>query len=248
MTASISLENVNLHYRIYGPAALSLRAQLLRPALGGKINKDEHNVMTTSALNNVSLKFEDGERIGLIGANGAGKSTLLRVLAGVYPPMSGTVTTTGLVRTLFDITQGMDEEGTGIENIFIRGLVIGASKTQIAEKMDEIIAFSELGDYIHMPVRTYSSGMQLRLAFAVSTCFGGDIVLMDEVFGVGDQKFYGKAQERLTKYLGDTGIVVIASHAPDLIRSMCTRAILLDHGNIVADGPCEDVLSKYLAG
>lgn len=244
--ASIEVENIQLNYRIYGPAALSLRAQILRPALGGAINNSEHSVVTTEALKDVSISIQQGERVGLIGANGAGKSTLLRVMAQVYSPTSGKVRVNGTVRTLFDITQGMDDEGTGIDNAFIRGLVIGASRAEIEERLDEIIEFSELGDYIYMPLRTYSSGMRLRLAFAVSTCFGGDIVLMDEIFGVGDQKFYQKAASRLHDYLGSSGIVVLASHSAELIREMCDRAILLDHGELIADGNCDDVLTTYL--
>ena len=242
----MNVNDVDLNYRIYGPAAMSLRAQLLRPALGGEINRNEHDVIRTKALKDVSFSIENGERVGLIGANGAGKSTLLRVLAGVYPPSNGEVQTEGLIRTLFDITQGMDDEATGIENAYIRGLVIGATKAQVEEKLDEIIKFSDLGDYINMPLRTYSSGMRLRLAFAVSTCFGGDIVLMDEVFGVGDQHFYEKAQQRLNNFLGGSGIVIMCGHAPGLIRSMCSRVLWLDHGRLVADGPCDDVLHQYL--
>lgn len=239
-------DDVDLNYKIYGPAALSLRAQFLRPALGGEINRNEHDVVQTRALKDVSFTIHEGERVGLIGANGAGKSTLLRVLAGVYPPSNGRVLSEGKIRTLFDITQGMDDEATGVENIYIRGLVIGATKTQITENIDEIIEFSELSEYINMPLRTYSSGMRLRLAFAVSTCFGGDIVLMDEVFGVGDQKFYEKAQTRLHDFLGTSGIVILCSHSPELIRKMCSRVLWLDHGKLVADGPCDDVIDRYL--
>lgn len=244
--ASLEVENIHLDYRIYGPAALSLRAQILRPALGGAINNSEHNVLSTQALEDVSISIQQGERVGLLGANGAGKSTLLRVMASVYQPTQGSVSVQGKVRTLFDITQGMDDEGTGIDNAFIRGLVIGATRNDIEARLDEIIEFSELGDYIHMPLRTYSSGMRLRLAFAVSTCFGGDIVLMDEIFGVGDQRFYQKAAGRLHEYLGDSGIVVLASHSAELIREMCDRAILLDHGKLIADGSCDEVLDVYL--
>ena len=244
--ASLEVEKIHLDYRIYGPAALSLRAQILRPALGGQISKSEHNIVSTQALEDVSISIKQGERVGLIGANGAGKSTLLRVMAGVYAPTSGNVKVDGTIRTLFDITQGMDDEGTGIDNAYIRGLVIGASRAEIESRLDEIIEFSELGEYIHMPLRTYSSGMRLRLAFAVSTCFGGEVVLMDEIFGVGDQRFYQKAAGRLHDYLGDSGIVVLASHSADLIRDMCSRAILLDHGTVIADGSCDEVLDIYL--
>jgi ABC-2 type transport system ATP-binding protein/lipopolysaccharide transport system ATP-binding protein len=204
-------------------------------------------VITTRALDEISAVFEDGARVALIGANGAGKSTLLRVMAGIYEPTRGRVETFGVVRTLFDISLGMDDEATGHENIYIRGLMIGASRKSISGMVDEIIEFSELGDYIHMPLRTYSTGMRLRLAFAVSTAFGADIVLMDEIIGVGDKSFFTKAKERLERYIGASGIVVMASHSVDLVRSICNRVIWLDHGRVKAAGSCDEVLNAYYA-
>jgi ABC-2 type transport system ATP-binding protein/lipopolysaccharide transport system ATP-binding protein len=242
----IELDTVSVDFPIYGPAALSLRAQILRPAIGANINKNEHAVITTRALDGVSAVFEDGARVGLIGANGAGKSTLLRVMAGVYEPTRGRIVTNGEVRTLFDISLGMDDEATGLENLHIRGLMIGASPKAIAAKVDEMVAFSELGDYIHMPLRTYSAGMRLRLAFAISTAFGADIVLLDEVMGVGDTGFFHKARQRLQTYIGASGAVVMASHSVELMRTMCNRALWLDHGRIVAIGSVDEVINAYL--
>lgn len=243
----VKLENVTLEYPIYGPAALSLRANILRPAIGGSINGAEHNVVVTRALDDFSLEIEEGERIGIIGANGAGKSTLLRVIAGIYTPTKGKLSTDGRIRTLFDIALGLEHEATGRENILMRGLCLGASKKDVNAKMNEIIEFTELGEYIDMPLRTYSSGMQLRLAFAASTAFGADIILMDEIFGVGDNRFFTKAKERLVRYVGDSGIVVLATHSTDLLRDMCSRAVWVDHGRIRQVGDCEDVLASYLS-
>lgn len=242
----IHLENVALDYPIYGPAALSLRANILRPAIGGRINRAEHDVIVTRALENISLDVSEGERIGIIGANGAGKSTLLRVIAGIYQPSSGVVRTEGRIRTLFDIALGLEHEATGRENILMRGLCLGASAREVKQKIDDIIEFTELGEYIDMPLRTYSSGMQLRLAFAASTAFGADIILMDEIFGVGDNRFFTKAKERLIRYVGDSGIVVLATHSTDLLKDMCSKAVWIDHGTIRKVGDCEDVLSSYI--
>lgn len=244
---SITLDNVTIDYPVYGPAALSMRAQILRPALGAVINNTEHNVIKTRALDSVSFNIEQGDRVGLIGPNGAGKSTLLKVMANVYAPTSGTVTTTGTIRTLFDIAMGMDGEASGRENIIVRGLLLGASLSEIDKRMQAIIDFSELGNFIDMPLRTYSSGMALRLAFSVSTEFGADIVLIDEVFGVGDQSFVIKAHDRLNRFIGDSGIVVLANHSSDLILELCTKAIYLDHGELKAFGDAREVMDVYLA-
>ncbi|MEM9601068.1 MAG: ATP-binding cassette domain-containing protein, partial [Pseudomonadota bacterium] len=162
--ASIQLDNVIIDYPVYGPAALSMRAQILRPALGAVINNSEHNVIKTRALDQVSLDIRQGDRVGLVGPNGAGKSTLLKVMANVYAPTEGTVCVQGSIRTLFDIAMGMDGEATGRENIIVRGLLLGATLSEIERRMDAIIDFSELGNFIDMPLRTYSSGMALRLA------------------------------------------------------------------------------------
>lgn len=245
--ARLTLDGVCLEYPIYGTTAKSLRSLLFHKSVGAQMRKNARDVVITRAVDDVNLELEDGARIGLIGANGAGKSSLLRLMAGVYAPTAGRVLRDGRVRTLFDIAQGMDEEATGRENIFVRGLFMGVSRKDIKRAYDDIVEFAELGDYIHVPLRTYSMGMRLRLAFAVSTAFDAEIVLMDEVFGVGDQSFYQKAANRLQHFVGNSGIVVLASHSLELVQSMCDSAVWLDHGKVQAHGPAIDVIQRYAA-
>ena len=214
-------------------------------ATGGKLRADESGHVVVRALQNLSFEFSDGDRVGLIGQNGAGKSTLLRVLSGVYQPTHGTVASQGHVASLIDISLGIDHEATGRENILLRGALLGFSKTEIETKLDEIIAFSELSEFIDMPVRTYSSGMHLRLAFAVSTVIRPEILLMDEWLSVGDDRFQHKAEARLTELVEATKILVIASHSRDLIQHLCNRVIWLEQGSIKIDGPPDEVCSAY---
>ncbi|MGY3359011.1 ABC-type polysaccharide/polyol phosphate transport system ATPase subunit [Bradyrhizobium sp. GM0.4] len=201
-----------------------------------------------SALNDVNLDIRAGDRVAIIGANGAGKTTLLRVLAGIYHPTSGSVDVLGRCLPLFDLSAGFDEEATGYENIMRRGLVIGARRSEIDAKRGEIAAFTELGDRLDLPLRTYSSGMMLRLIFAVATAVEGEIVLLDEWIGVGDQQFRKKARQRLDEIVVRAGILVLASHDIELIKSTCNRAILLEEGWIVAAGATDEILGQYLGG
>jgi lipopolysaccharide transport system ATP-binding protein len=180
----------------------------------------------------VSFEFKEGDRIGLSGHNGSGKSTLLRVLAGVYEPVAGTITVRGQVASMLSITIGMDNEATGFENIYIRGAIMGLTRKQITPLIDEIAEFSELGDYLEMPIRTYSSGMYMRLAFAVSTSIPADIILMDEWLSVGDASFAEKAQERLERMLKQARILVLASHNEELLHRSCNKILRLNHGSI----------------
>ena len=171
--------------------------------------------------------------MGLTGHNGSGKSTLLRVLAGVYEPTGGILKISGSVASLLDISIGMDPEVTGLENIFLRGLIMGLTRDQIKKKVEEIVDFSELGNFIDLPVRTYSSGMSMRLAFSISTSIEADILLMDEWLSVGDADFVKKAEVRLKSLVKKTPILVMASHSPDILKEVCTRIIRLDGGRIV---------------
>lgn len=183
-----------------------------------------HSVM---ALSNITLQLKDGDRLGVMGPNGAGKSTLLRTLAGVYLPTSGTIEVKGRIASLIDISLGMDVEASGFENIRMRGIMMGLSLRQIRSMEDEIADFSGLGDFLHMPIRTYSTGMHMRLGFAVSTAVAADIILMDEWLSVGDSEFILKAEKRLEDFIGRSSILVIASHSEDLIKKTANKIINL---------------------
>jgi ABC-type polysaccharide/polyol phosphate transport system ATPase subunit len=197
------------------------------------------------ALDNVSLTINHGDQLGLIGHNGAGKSTLLRVLAGIYEPSLGALTIDGYVSPLFDVSPGLDLDDTGYENIVTCALLLGMSRDEIERKMPEIVAFTELSDYLALPARTYSSGMLVRLGFAIATAIDPEILLLDEGLGAGDARFATRAAKRVEAMIERSSIMVLASHSDDLIRQMCNRVILLDHGRVLADGPTTDVLEMY---
>ena len=189
-----------------------------------------HDVVTVRAIEGLNLEIKDGDRVGLIGHNDSGKSTLLRVLAGIYKPSGGAITIEGKVGTLLDPQAGMDPESTGIENIYLRGYMMGMSRQEIASKLDEIVEFTELGEFLQLPLRTYSTGTFARLAFAVSTSAQNDILLIDEGIGAGDAAFRKKAQERIESLFRRTPIVILASHSESLIAEFCNRRLQLEHG------------------
>ena len=192
--AHIHFDSVSIEFPIFGMSAQSLKRQLLRVSTGGVLGKTEkQDLVTVKALKNVSFELKAGDRLGIIGHNGAGKSTLLRVISQIYEPSCGEVKVKGKVSALLDVAMGMDGESTGYENILIRGIFHGLSKREIKEKQDEIAEFTELGDYLAMPVRTYSTGMLLRLAFAVATSIKPEILVLDEVIGAGDAGFAKKS-------------------------------------------------------
>ncbi|MEO0067070.1 MAG: hypothetical protein RJB63_195 [Actinomycetota bacterium] len=243
--ARILFENASVSFPIFNANGRSLTSRLLQVATGGKLDADPNGRVVVKALENISFEFSDGERVGLLGHNGAGKSTLLRALSGVYAPSSGTALIQGEVGSLIDLSLGINPEATGRENIYIRGALLGLPKSEIAALYESIVEFSELGDFIEMPVRTYSSGMHLRLAFAVSTVVRPEILLMDEWLSVGDESFKHKAEARLAEVVDSTKILVIATHSRDLLETTCTRAIWLEHGQIKMDGPAKEVARAY---
>ena len=245
--AAITCENVSVDYPLYGAGSRSLKKTLMRMGSGGRISRDAGDRVCVQALRDVSLHIDHGERVGIIGSNGAGKTTLLRVLAGIYEPTRGVVRHEGRISPLFDTTLGMDTEATGYENIVLGGLFLGLSPREIRGRTDEIAEFTELGDYLSVPVRTYSTGMMLRLAFAVSTCIDAEILLMDEWIGVGDAHFLEKAERRMERLVGQSRILVIASHSDALIKRLCNKVVLLDHGEVKAIGLVEEILDQYNA-
>ena len=242
-TAHIVLRNVSVTFPVLSFRDRSLRSRFVRAVT---LRREAARPHIVTALDGIDLDIRAGDRVAIVGANGAGKTTLLRVLAGIYHPTAGSIDVLGRCLSLFDLSAGFDEEATGYENIMRRGLVIGARRTEIDARRAEIADFTELGDRLDLPLRTYSSGMMLRLIFAVATAVEGEIVLLDEWIGVGDQQFRKKARQRLDEIVARAGILVLASHDVDLIKSTCNRAILLEQGRITAVGTTEEILARYL--
>ncbi|SFU68835.1 ABC transporter ATP-binding protein [Nitrosospira multiformis] len=240
----VQAQQVTLDYPIVSGGSRSLKNQLLGAATGGLIASGDR-IPLVKALQNVHFCLKEGDRLGLVGHNGAGKSSLLKVLAGIYKPTSGKVLTEGRVVSTLNLSLGMEPEATGIENILIRALLLGMKKAEIQKKLDEIIEFTELGEYLHMPVRIYSSGMATRLAFATVTAMESDILLMDEVIGTGDAQFMDKAEHRLNEFIYKSKILVLASHSEAIIQKFCNKALLLEQGQMRGMGSIEEVFSIY---
>ena len=230
--ALISLKNASVSFPIYGAGSASLKKTLAASVTGGRLGQ-ETGVRVVEALSGINLELKSGDRLGLIGHNGAGKSTMLRMLAGVYEPSSGDFFRQGTVASLIDPSLGIEGDATGIENIMLRGLVMGMSKKEVDALTPDICEFSGLGEYVNMPVRTYSTGMMMRLAFSISTSVQADILLMDEWLSVGDADFTAKAEKRMRDVVSKSGILVLASHSPKLIQKECNRVIHLEHGRII---------------
>jgi lipopolysaccharide transport system ATP-binding protein len=235
MSKIISAHNITVEFPIFENSHRSLKKAVLNLSTGGKIAQDVGRHPVVRALDNLSFTFSEGSRVGLYGHNGSGKTTLLRVLAGVYAPVNGQLSIEGRIASLLDVSMGLDQDATGFENIYLRGIIDGLKPAKIRSKIDEIADFTELGEYLNLPVRTYSSGMMLRLAFAISTSIEADILIMDEWLSVGDQSFSAKAAKRLDELIGKSAILVIASHDLALIERVCNRKIGLEHGKIVSD-------------
>ena len=243
--ASVVFDNVSVDFPIYNSNSRSLKNKLIQVATGGQLGADNHGRVVVRALENISFQLKDGDRVGLLGHNGAGKSTLLRLLGGVYEPTFGKSTIIGQIGSLIDISLGIDPETTGRDNIYIRGALLGLTRSQVKVKIDEIIDFSELGDFVDMPLRTYSTGMHMRLAFSVSTIIRPEILLMDEWLSVGDESFQHKVENRLNDLVSSAKILVIASHSKELLLKTCNRLIWLEHGRIKMDGTPETISSAY---
>jgi ABC-2 type transport system ATP-binding protein/lipopolysaccharide transport system ATP-binding protein len=243
---SIVAENLTIDIPVLSIRARSLRtiAVAKARAIGGKIIDSGSHVSVVRALDQINFKLGTGDRLGLIGPNGAGKSTLIRVLADIYTPSAGKIDRQGTLIPMFDIGIGFDPEATGYENIFLRGMMMGLTRREIAERTDEIAAFSELGEYLDLPIRTYSAGMTLRLMFSIATSVAGDIILMDEWISVGDEAFRNKAQKRMLELTGKAGILVIASHETNTLLQHCNLGMRLEKGRIADFGPIAEVLTR----
>jgi homopolymeric O-antigen transport system ATP-binding protein len=245
VNVELTLENVSVSFPIYHGSSRSLKKRLLFRGSGGQLARDADHRITVQALRDVSLRFERGDRVALVGANGAGKTTLLRVMAGIHEPESGSMRSSGMISPIFDMGLGIDSEISGYDNIRLRGLVLGLHPREIEDRMTEIAEFTELGDYLDLPVRTYSSGMIARLSFAVATCFAPEILLMDEWIMAGDASFLAKAQHRSETFIQNTGIMVLASHNEEICRRWCNKAVWMDRGEVKAQGMIQDVLDAY---
>jgi ABC-type polysaccharide/polyol phosphate transport system ATPase subunit len=244
---SIIAENVTIDFPIYGGSHRSLR-QTLFARTGGLIRHEgtgRQQRTIVRALDDLSFTLQNGDRLGLIGHNGAGKSTLLKVLAGVYKPDSGSMRIEGRVSPLFNSAPGLDPDDNGYENIMTCGLFLGMTAEEINRKLPDIVAFCELGEYLDLPVRTYSNGMVARLGFAIATSIDPDILLLDEGLGAGDAAFAERAEARMKALIQRTRILVLASHSDALITGMCNRAMLLEKGSLIAIGPVDDILDRY---
>jgi ABC-type polysaccharide/polyol phosphate transport system ATPase subunit len=241
---AIALQGVQVNFPIYFGGSRSLKKSILFKSSAGRIARDAGHLLI-EALRDITLTLKPGDRLALIGANGAGKTTLLRVLAGIYEPTSGNATISGRISPMFDIGLGIDAELSGYENIRLRGLILGLSPKEIDAKLAEIAEFTELGDYLHMPVRTYSSGMMLRLTFAASTCFDPEILLMDEWILAGDANFLQKAHNRLKTFVVKASIFVLASHNLELCSKWCTHGLWMEQGRAKMYGPVDDVITTY---
>ena len=245
--ASIELVDASVEIPIFNSRGRSLKTTLIR-RVGGQVEANDRDVVTVKALRSLNLSLRPGDRLGLVGDNGAGKSTLLRVFAGSYEPSTGRADISGTVSSLIDMEMGMDAELTGADNIIQRGVFLGMSLKEARRNIPRIAEFSELGPYLHLPMRTYSSGMRMRLAFATSTTRHPDILLFDEMISFGDAAFASRAKARLNAMMDNAKILVLASHDRESIRAYCNRAVLLEAGSILAEGPVDEVWERYMEG
>jgi len=243
--ASIILTGVSVEFPVFNAASRSLKNRVLSVATGGAIDRRVDGHVIVRGLEDVSFSVNEGDRIGLVGHNGSGKTTLLRVLSGIYRPTSGSAVIQGECVSLINISLGIDPEATGRENIRLRAAMMGMRPNELREQFDGIAEFTGLGDFLDMPFRTYSSGMQLRLAFSTSTAIRPEILVMDEWLSTGDEDFKQKADRRLREIVETTKILVLASHSRDLLRKNCNRILWMEHGRVRMDGPPNEVLSAY---
>lgn len=242
----IKLKNVSLEYPgVVHKRGMRIASTRSATAPGGKMKLDSKDRLNVSALDDISLDIQAGDRVALVGHNGAGKSTLLRTMAGLYKPTKGVIQVDGKIAPLFNLNFGIDAEASGYENILIRGLYLGMSKDDIESKLNAIAEFCELGDFLHLPVRTYSSGMSARLGFAISTHIDAEILLLDEAIGTGDAAFFKKACLQIENFINNANVMVLASHSNKILRQFCQKGVLLEHGKIVLSGPLDDVLHCY---
>ncbi len=243
--ALIDVTNLSVLFPLYHGSSRSLKKMVVAAA-SGRLAEDQQQRVVVRALSNINLHLESGDRLGLIGSNGAGKTTLLRVLAGIYEPVLGGLRVKGSLNALLDPNLGMNPELTGRENILLRGLYNGLPRSALPRLEEDVAEFAELSDFLDLPVRIYSAGMVVRLGFALATAIKPQILLMDEWFLAGDATFMDKARHRLEEMVRGADILVLSSHQLGIVRDWCTRVLWLDQGQVVADGPTDEVMERYL--
>jgi lipopolysaccharide transport system ATP-binding protein len=243
--ALVDVQNLSVLFPLYHGSSRSLKKMVVAAA-SGRLAKDQQQRVVVRALSNINLHLESGDRLGLVGSNGAGKTTLLRVLAGIYEPVLGGLRVKGSLNALLDPNLGMNMELTGRKNILLRGLYNGLPRSALPRLEEDVAEFAELSDFLDLPVRIYSAGMVVRLGFALATAIKPQILLMDEWFLAGDATFMDKARNRLEEMVRGADILVLSSHQIGIVRNWCTRVLWLEQGQIVADGPTDEVLDRYL--
>lgn len=235
---AIQVTNMTKYFKLYSDKPSTLKERLVR----GKKNKTDHRIV----LKNINLTINSGETVALIGINGSGKSTLLKLMTKIIYPNEGSVVTNGKLTSLLELGAGFHPDFTGRENIYFNAAIFGLTKQEIDKRLDDIIEFSELGDFIDSPVRTYSSGMYMRLAFSVAINVDAEILLIDEILAVGDQHFQDKCFNKLEELAKSDKTIVIVSHSLGAIKRLCNRAIWINNGEVKQDGKCEEVINSYL--
>lgn len=243
--AFLRLRDVSVEFPIYQGSSRSLKKALLATSTQGNLARDAFDRINVRALSALTFDIENGDRLALVGLNGAGKTTLLKVLAGIYEPTHGRLLASGKVSAILDASVGLNPEATGRENIILRGMYMDIHPREMRAHAEEVAEFTELGHYLDMPVRTYSAGMMVRLAFAISTCVPPEILVMDEWLAAGDAHFLAKAQQRMAAFVRGSSILVLASHSMELLEQWCDRGVFLDQGRVVAMGDIEDVIAAY---
>lgn len=242
--SSILVEDLFIDFRIYHNHSPSLKEYFANVLS----RKHQPSYSNFSAVNGVSFNIQSGERVGIIGHNGAGKSTLLKAICKIYQPENGKITVSGKIAPLIEIGAGFHPEFTGRENIYLNGSILGHSKSQIKQIESEVTAFAELEEFIDTPVKYYSTGMYMRLAFSLATAMHPDILILDEIFAGGDAAFLTKARTRMHDMIDNANIMIMVSHDHSLLTSLCNRVIWMDHGKIVADGEAKAIVAMYLKG
>jgi len=244
MKSKITVSDVSLDFRTYHNKTGSLKEAVI-----GLFKKNKHSLgekKTFRALKNINLEINHGDRLGIVGHNGAGKSTLLKTLCRIYEPTSGSLRIEGRIAPLLEIGAGFNPELSGIENIYLNAAILGYNVKEIKEIEQDIIDFSGLEEFIEMPVKYYSTGMYMKLAFSIATAVKPDILILDELFAGGDAEFIEKAQSRMKSFINDSSIMVFVSHQTELLEDLCNRVIWIDHGTLKADGEPKEIIKKYL--